>query len=302
MRRVLKWIGIILGGLLGLLVLGAIVIFVLSSLRFNKTYDVEAAAVTIPDDDEALARGAYLSNNVAPCTACHGENLGGMSFIDDSAFFTLHATNLTSGQGGISAAYSDEDWVRSVRHGVDPEGRALIIMPSHHFQFMSDKDLGAILAYVKSLPPVDNETPDPSPGPFGRIFAVLDSGLVIPASAIDHESPPPAAPAPGVTVEYGAYLVEMGTCADCHGPELNGQANVADDGSPSSNLTPSGELGGWTEEDFIQVIRTGVHLDGHPLLEPMLSAAIDHFGNQSDEELGAIFAYLQSLPPTENGF
>jgi mono/diheme cytochrome c family protein len=302
MRRVLKWIGIILGLLLGLLVLGAIVIFVLSSLSFSKTYDVEVAAVAIPDDSEALARGAYLANNVAPCTGCHGENLGGMVFIDDPVFVTLHATNLTSGQGGIGGTYDDEDWVRSVRHGVDPQGRGLIIMPAHHFQFMSDEDLGAILAYVKSVPPVDNETPDPSPGPFGRLFALLDPGLVIPASAIDHESPPPAAPAPGVTVEYGSYLVEMGTCADCHGPELNGQADGADDGSPSSNLTPTGELGDWTEEDFIQVMRTGKHLSGHDLLEPMRSAAIDHYGNQSDEELAAIFTYLQSLPPTEDGY
>ncbi len=94
----------------------------------------------------------------------------------------------------------------------------------------------------------------------------------------------------------------MGTCADCHGPELNGQADVADDGSPSANLTPAGELGEWTEEDFIQVMHTGVHPSGRDLLEPMRSAAIDHFGNQSDDELAAIFTYLQSLPPTENGY
>ena len=302
MRRVLKWIGIILGGLLGLLVVAAVVIFVLSSRSFSKTYDVEAAAVAIPTDSETLARGEYLSNNVAPCTACHGENLGGDVFIDDPAFIEIYAPNLTSGQGGAGATYSDEDWVRSVRHGVDPEGRGLIIMPAHHFQFMSDDDLGAILAYVKSLPSVDNVTPDPSPGPFGRLFVLLEPGSVIPASAIDHENPPPAAPAPGVTVEYGSYLVEMGTCADCHGPELNGQADFGGDGAPSSNLTPAGELGFWSEEVFIQVMRTGVHPSGRDLKEPMLSAAIDHYGNQSDEELAAIYAYLQSLPPTEDGY
>ncbi len=117
MRRVLKWIGIILGALLGLLVLAAILIFVLSSLRLNQTYDVEVAAVAIPDDSEALARGEYLSINVAPCTACHGANLGGDVYIDDPTFMTLHAPNLTAGQGGVGATYNDEDWVRSVRHG-----------------------------------------------------------------------------------------------------------------------------------------------------------------------------------------
>jgi mono/diheme cytochrome c family protein len=288
--------------LLGLLALAAIIIFVLSSRTINKTYDVEVAAVAIPDDNETLARGEYLANYVAPCTSCHGENLGGMSYSEDPTFITIYASNLTAGQGGVGATYSDEDWVRSVRHGVDPEGRGLIIMPAQHFQFMSDEDLGAILAYVKSSPPVDNETPDPSLGPIGRLFTLLEPGSVVAASAIDHESPPPAAPTPGVTVAYGNYLVEMGACGVCHGAELNGSPFAADDGSPSSNLTPAGELSDWTEEDFIQVMRTGMHLSGHDLLEPMRSYAIDHIGNQSDEELAAIFAYLQSLPPLENGF
>ncbi len=94
----------------------------------------------------------------------------------------------------------------------------------------------------------------------------------------------------------------MGTCTDCHGPELNGQADFGGNGRPSSNLTPAGELGFWTEEEFIKVMRTGVHPTGRDLVEPMRSYAIDHIGNQSDEELAAIFAYLQSLPPTEDGY
>lgn len=303
MRRVLKWIGIVLGVLLGLVVLAVIAIFLISSLRLNQSYDVEVAAMAIPDDSEALARGEHLAKAIAPCTACHGANLGGDLMIDDSAFVRLYGTNLTSGQGGVSATYSDEDWVRAVRHGVNPEGKALIVMPSQHFQFMSDEDLGAVLAYVKSVPPVDNETPEPSVGPFGRLFSLLAPEFVIPASGIDHDNPPPPAePVEGVTAEYGQYLVEMGTCSDCHGPELNGQADGADDGSPSSNLTPAGELGGWTEEDFIQVMRTGKHPSGRDLKEPMREVAVDYFGHQTDEELTAIFTYLQSLPATENGF
>ena len=143
MRRVLKWIGIMLGVLLGLLVLAAILIFVLSSRSFSKTYDVEVAAVAIPDDNETLARGEYLANYVAPCTSCHGDNLGGMIYGEDPTFITIYAPNLTTGQGGVGATYSDEEWVRSVRHGVDPERRGLIFMPAQHFQFMSDEDLPA---------------------------------------------------------------------------------------------------------------------------------------------------------------
>ena len=110
MRRFLKWFGIILGSLLGLLVLAAILIFIISSLRLNRTYDVEVAAVAIPDDSEALARGEYLSNNVAPCTVCHGENLGGMSYLDDPTFITLYAPNLTSGQGGVGVDRLNYEW------------------------------------------------------------------------------------------------------------------------------------------------------------------------------------------------
>jgi mono/diheme cytochrome c family protein len=302
MRRVLKWIGIILGVLLGLVVLAIIAIFVISSLRINRSYDVEVAAVAIPDDSEALARGEHLARAIAPCTACHGDDLGGYLMIDEPDFIKLYGPNLTSGQGGVGAFYSDEDWVRAVRHGVDPEGRGLLVMPSHHFQYMSDEDLGAVLAYVNSVPPVDNETPDANVGPFGRLFTLIAPGFVLPASGIDQEAVSPLTPAEGVTVEYGQYLVEMGTCADCHGEELNGQADGAEDGSPSANLTPAGELGQWTEEDFIQVLRTGKHPSGRDLKEPMREVAVDYFGHQTDDELTAIFTYLQSLPPTENGY
>jgi hypothetical protein len=73
------------------------------------------------------------------------------------------------------------------------------------------------------------------------------------------------------------------------------------DQPPSRNLTPGGQLAGWSEADFIQTIRTGITPAGHTLREPMTSALV-HLQRQTDDELRAIFLYLQSLPLRENGY
>ena len=79
-------------------------------------------------------------------------------------FMLLNAPNLTRGAGGVAAGYSDDAaWVRAIRHGLNPQGRALVIMPSEVFYFLSDEDLGALVAYVKSLPPVERSFAAPQP-------------------------------------------------------------------------------------------------------------------------------------------
>jgi hypothetical protein len=82
---------------------------------------------------------------------------------------TLAIPNLTTGAGGVGDTNTDEDWVRAIRHGVGHDGRGLALMPSAVFYYLSDEDLGALIAYLKSLPPVDNEMPGTDLGPVGRI-------------------------------------------------------------------------------------------------------------------------------------
>lgn len=301
MRTVLKWVGRILGGLVGLVVVAGIVVFALATSKLNKTHDIAVAEVPIPTDAAAIERGEHLATSIAGCVGCHAEHgetdLAGGLFLDIPGFITLYGPNLTP--GGVGAAYTDEDWVRAIRHGVAPDGTALIAMPSQHYYSMSDEDLGALIAYLKTVPPVDNQTPEPQLGPPAYIAAAT-SPDILPVQIIDHDAPRPSVPEPGPTVEYGEYLVTIGTCRDCHGEELNGDVLGPED-PPASNLTPGGELAGWSEEDYIQTIRTGVNPAGRELQEPMALVA-EVMARATDEELAATFAYLQSLPARETDY
>jgi mono/diheme cytochrome c family protein len=115
------------------------------------------------------------------------------------------------------------------------------------------------------------------------------------ADQIDHTSPPPPQPAPGATVAYGEYLTR--TCTECHGDNLNG----APFGPPGEeiitpNLTPGGELASWSEQDFFTAMRKGLTSNGHHLKEDM---PWKYYGKMTDEELKAVWLYLQSLPKLE---
>ena len=99
MKRVLKWIGIGLAGLVGLLLVAAIVIFVVASLKLGRTYEVEVSAVAVPDDEAALERGEHLVRAIAGCDGCHGDNLGGMVLLDEALIMTFYGPNLTGGEG-----------------------------------------------------------------------------------------------------------------------------------------------------------------------------------------------------------
>jgi len=120
-------------------------------------FDVPRVAVAVPADAAAVARGRHLSEAVAVCTVCHGDDLGGRLAFEHPLLGRGYTPNLTAGRGGIGAAYDAADWDRALRHGVDRSGRGLLFMPVDHYQHLSDADLGAMIAYYRSMPPVDNE-------------------------------------------------------------------------------------------------------------------------------------------------
>jgi mono/diheme cytochrome c family protein len=296
MRNVLKWVGIILGGLVVLIVLAALVLYVRGGQTLGQKFNTPTESFAIPTSAEAVARGQYLMSSTTACAECHGANLGGVEFINDGMIGQLWTPNLTAGQGGVGASYTDADWERSIRHGVRPSGQALFIMPSHHFTHMSDEDLGAVLAYLKTFPPVDQAIPPRRIAPVGQIMAGAGMFGQLPAAQIDQTAPHVAAMARDTSAAYGAYLVELATCADCHGPKLDGQgAGGPGGGTPPANLTPAGDLANWTEADFRNAIHTGVTPDGRTLSPEM---PWQFYGKMEDQDLAAIFAYLKSLPPS----
>ena len=157
MRRALKWLAIILVGLVGVAVIAALVLIFMARSRLNREYDIQVQNITIPSDEAALERGQHLAEAVSDCGGCHGPEYGGMPFFEDPMIGTVYSSNLTPGEGGIGSSYSDEDWVRAIRHGVGPDGRPLFIMPAQHFYRYSDEDLGAIYTYLRTIPPVERE-------------------------------------------------------------------------------------------------------------------------------------------------
>jgi mono/diheme cytochrome c family protein len=300
-RKIFKWIGIVLGSLIGLVILAFVVLYVIGTVRWNRLhgkYDVPVETIPIPSDQASIAGGQHILT-INMCQHCHLDNLSGQT-AGAPAIVTLSVPNLTSGAGGVGSANTDEDWVRAIRHGVGNDGRGLVLMPSGVFYYLSDDDLGALVAYLKSLPPVDNEHPGTDLGPIGRVMLALGQlppEIMPNVIVIDHDGPRPIAPEPGVTVEYGKYLAN--TCTLCHGSNLNGRT-IREGGNEyvALNLTQGGEMKGWSEEDFIATMRTGMTPNGHQLKDVM---PWKYFGQMTEEELKAVWLYLQSLPALPQG-
>lgn len=286
MKRALKWVALVAGGVVGLLLIVAGAMYLLGSSKVNRTHVVETADLEIPSDSASLARGAYLTR-IHGCTDCHTENLGGRVFLDIPPFRAT-AANLTRGRGGIGATYSAEDFDRAIRHGVKPDGRPVIVMPSAAFHHISDEDAAALIAYLQTLPPVDNELPPTEIRVPGRIMAaaVFDPAMEVRTGRTRAGGPPPQGPTP----EYGAYLTSI-TCAYCHGDDLRGNAKPPIHGSPPApDLVAAAER--WPLPAFKRTLQTGVTPEGRELnaeyMPWTLTAAME------EQDLEAIHAYLSS--------
>jgi cytochrome c553 len=300
MRKILKWAGIGIGVLLLILVLAAAGIWANSRRHAGHHYSITPQVPPIPGDSASLARGRHVVEAIAKCSGCHGDDLGGQKLVDDAAFARIYAPNLTYGTGGVGRQLSDADWVRAIRFGVGPDGRALAIMPSDEFAHLSDADLAAAIAYVKRMPPVDRATPSRKFGPVGT--ALIGTGMVpvfhAEASTANPQSVP--APDPADTLAYGRYLVEVGGCKGCHGPGLSGGAigGGPPGAPPASNLTRSGIAGTYSEAEFVSVLRTGKRPGGAALNDFM---PWPYVGRMTDAEMHAVWKYLQSVPPRAFG-
>jgi cytochrome c553 len=256
--------------------------------RMEKTWVVNAEPIDSKPDAAVRARGEYLVTKVAVCVDCHGKNLGGDKMADSPIMGRLYAANLTSGAGGIGARYTDEDLVRVLLHGVRKDGHSVVFMPSQDWKF-TEQDMRGIVAYLRSVPPVNNTVPEPWVGPLAAVFATVGDMPLLPAELIDHEHVRYAAPV--VTTDpagLGAHLVQTAGCTGCHTPTFEGGS-----GPPpgAANITPVG-IGTWTEKDFVTALRTHRRPDGSKIADTMPLV----LGGMADEDLSHIFAFLRTLP------
>ncbi len=294
MKKFFKWLGIILGGLLGIALIGLLGYYIYWYTQARRTIDIEVQTMEIPTDQASIDRGKILVD-IVRCTECHGKDLSGMLWANIPVLTgTFGPANLTPGENGI-AGYTDEDYIRAIRHGIGRDGRALIYMPSNYYVDLNQEDLGDIIAYLKTLPA--SEEPGPPNGYSGPYLwdFVLNNPQGLPAiKMIDHEavSEIPVGPDPSDILAYGEYLALP--CRSCHGDDFAGVPLLERLRVPSPNITPYG-LGDWTEEEFLAAIREGELPDGTYIPQSLMPWMA--IGQLTDGELHAIWVYLQSLPP-----
>lgn len=284
MAGVRTWLVRIAIGLVALLVVVVGSALTLGSLRFSQRYDVQTAGIALPDDPDALAHGEHLAH-IHGCVDCHGADLSGAVMMDAPPFRVV-ATNLTSGAGGIGDEYDAEDFDRAIRHGVKPDGRPLIIMPSAAFHSMSDDDAAALIAYVRQVPPVDNELPATKVKALGRVMAAF---AFDPASEVTEGRAGPGSviPVKGPTAEYGRYLASM-TCAYCHGEDLRGAVPPMPGSPEAPDLVARADA--WSYDQWVETLRSGTTPDGRALDEEFMPVSLTR--RMDDAELQALYAYL----------
>lgn len=291
---IVKWGGSILAGLLTLILLLVTLVTAKGYLTFFLPAGSPPQALKVEGTPEQIARGKHIATFF--CVQCHGQNdqlplSGGRDLAADIPFpiGSLVTVNLTP--AGPLKGWSDGEILRVLREGVGPDGNRLAVMSGQVMRYMSDEDLYAVIAYLRSSDPVVNDTPQPPDKVNALTMFMLGAGIFSfepPVAA--HLTAPPKAP----TAEYGEYVVSFSHCPFCHGPLLDGVGGspLLPQKAPSLRVVK-----GWTIDQFTKTILTGVDPSNHQLSDIMPWKA---FRNMDDDELGALYAYLKSLPAVTN--
>ncbi len=290
-----------LASLLALFGLGlAFFVYLRSESLINERYLLPDEALelelSITGAPEQIERGRHLATAVVQCGFCHAEDLGGRALADDQRVGRLYAPNLTPGEGGRGGLLRTSDWVRAIRFGIARDGRSLILKPSAYQSRMSDRDLAAVIAYMRTVPPVDRSVPEARAGWLTR-FA-LATGLasdLLSARAARSRAALPAAPPPSATPEYGDYLVDLANCRVCHHASLEGGLHplASPDEPEPADLRPGGALEHYSRADFARAMREGRTPEGRVLDPAFMPWPL--YAGLSELELDALWQYLRRL-------
>ena len=317
MKKILKFIGWGLGVLVLVIAAGV-------GYLFLKFPDVgPAPTLTVQATPERLARGQYLATHVNVCIDCHStrkweyfsgppeagtEGKGGELFDESRGFpGAIYAHNITPAALG---SVGDGVVYRAVTTGVDKDGKAMFpIMPYQHINSMSEEDILSIIAYIRTLKPIQN-TPPTTTLNFPMSLIVR----TIPDKHIVH-----SAPDTSNVVEYGRYLVNAANCIECHTQRKNGQlisgleyAGGFEFPFPngqvvrSANITPDEEtgIGSWAEADFVGRFKFYDNPEGRTIkaesMEYNSAMPWTMFAGMTEKDLTAIYKYLRTIKPIKN--
>jgi mono/diheme cytochrome c family protein len=290
-NRLLKWAG---AGLAALLATAVSCASALTTAGLLKQHGRSAPVpyVKVAGTPEQIQRGEAIANGF--CSGCHSKTGHLTGGIDVGEHFPIPigsfvSSNLTP--AGALSRWSDGQIFRAIRNGIDADGRWLFIMSYTNSGKLSDSDIQALIAYLRSQPAAGQPTPDPPDAlnPLGFIMlgaGMLPAGKPVAANVVN-------APPKGPTLQYGEYILSYQDCRECHGAKLTG-------GVPGQ-LAPIGpDLGlvkEWQLGEFITTMRTGIDAAGHEISNEMPWRPI---GRMDDEELIAMYEYLTHLPGSQN--
>jgi len=286
-RRIARWIAIGFSGLLVTAICAVTILAGIGQLR------LEARTAPIPvlevsGTPEQVARGQAIADSF--CSACHsftglltgGRDLGKHLPLPVGTFVSANLT-----PAGQLKHWSDGQIFRAIRNAVDADGRWMTIMSYTNVSRLSDADIIALIAYLRSVPADGSLNPEPLDR-FNLLgLVMLGAGLLPTGHPVSAETI--IAPPKGPTLEWGAYLLSYQDCRECHGADLSGgvQGQMAPVG-PDLSLVKQ-----WSSAQFISTLRSGVDPNGHPLSEEMPWRPI---GRLDDDDLNAIYTYLIHMP------
>lgn len=289
MKKAAKIGGIVLGGLVVLLLVGAGVVYAMSRSRQTAHFTPATSTFEIPTDAASVTEGRRLFS-ARGCADCHGADAGGRVRLDDPALGRFVTSNLTH-----FASADAQAWSTAVRDGLRADGTSLVFMPAVELNPMPDRELGAIIAYVRTLPRVDTPLPAMTIGPISRLVDLMGGFPLLTANEVNHG---PRAPdiAPGRSLEMGHYIA-LG-CSGCHGAHFSGgpiPGAPAEMGTPQNLTFHETGLAGWTEVEFRTALREGRRPDG-TTIDPAQMPWDVMASYLTDDEVGSLYDYLQTLP------
>jgi cytochrome c553 len=280
-KKFFKWMGIVVAGLAGLLLLGYVWIYFASERELARQFTHrDDATLVIPTDAVSIAEGQRIAQ-LAGCQHCHGENLAGALVDDIPNLIRLVASNASV----MLPAYSDTQLATMLRKGVKPDGQSVMFMPSEMFRHLGDEDLARLIAWLRTVPATANGVQEKTRlHVIGR--ALLAKGD-FKTAALAIETLPPAVRTfdSGDPVSHGRYLTKS-YCTECHGQNLEGFAPI--------NAPALSVVKGYSLEQFTQLMLHGAAL-GDRQLKLMGPTSIARFSRFTPQEIAAVHAYLRSL-------
>jgi cytochrome c553 len=296
MRRMLVRVLI---GLIVIVVLFVGFVLVRSELALRNVWRIDEPELAIPSDAQAIAHGEHIAITRG-CSGCHDKDFGGSVVFEVPPIGRMAAPNLTRGNGGVIASFTPRDWERAIRHGVKPDGHALLFMPVRDFAGLSDADTADLIAYALQRPAVDRLDAPSFVGPVGRTLFALGMLPMLEARLVDHQATHVTHIEMSASADYGNYLAQ--SCTGCHGETFSGGRipGTPPDFPKPANITPDATsgIGNWSKDDFYRVFREGKKPDGSPI-DPFMPW--QSLGKFSDTELDALWAFLRSVPARPSG-